>query len=60
MKILEPFQEINYTVKYAVLPSNSIENTMRPSEELIKEQNNGSQLRAHRLAVVLAISRINS
>jgi len=43
MKIMEPFQEINYTVKYAVLPSNSIENTMHPSEELIKEQNNGEQ-----------------
>jgi len=39
MKILEPVQKINYTIKYAVLPSNSIENTMRPSEELIKRQN---------------------
>ena len=39
MKILKPFQEINYIVKYAVLPSNSIENTMCPSEQLIKEQN---------------------
>lgn len=39
MKILKPFQEIPYTVKYAVLPSNTIENTMCPSEELIKEQN---------------------
>lgn len=39
MKIMEPWQEIPYTVKYAILPSNSIENKMCPTEDMIKEQN---------------------
>ncbi len=39
MRRMEPFQEINYVIKYAVIPSSIIENTMYPPEHIIKEQN---------------------